>query len=1209
MLAMIIVLAIASDSSRSIAQSGAGAIQGTVSDSTGALFPGASIHIVNIATGVATDTRSNAAGFYQVPGLFTGTYKVTATAPGMKTYTTSINLLVAQSGVINPVLTPGEVTQQVVVSGSVTQLTTTDSGAITSTLENQRINQLPMNGRSVLTLLGATTPGLEGNGQVANANNPEALEYVEDGAPMINRNFGGEVNATQAQLPDPDSIQEVQLNTTTAGAQFATPATGIITTKSGTNKLHGSVFETARNNYFGIAKARQDPSSFSAPHLVRNEFGASIGGPIVIPKLYNGINKSFFFVAFEDFILRSDSSELVNVPTVAMRAGDYSGLINGSGVLQTVYDPATTDPITFQRTPFLRNKISSDRESPLAKTLYAITPLPSNNANPLISPNLDIPGINNSTIPNVTFRIDHTLNQSNKLFVRYTEVHQTTEGLRNYPAAAPATIAAAGLPAGVTGLQEIPITTISGAVGYTHIFSPNFFVESNISQEWFNQYVVGGGNPNADYEAQLGLPNNFGELGFPQIAGTLMAWGGSQYNYKESQIISNIDENFTKILGRHQLEFGGRYRHERLGYLPDRIQDQTVFNGMGTGNLDPASGGNYSQLANTGDGDADLFLGNAAYYSVNLNAPYTHYRDMEFDPYFQDNFRVSKTLVVNVGLRWEIHPGLYTGDGLLEGLDIKTHAIVMPKPFSYYIAKGYTSQAIETNLSNLGLKIETPAEAGLPSNILENHDFIFNPRLGFAWEPFGGRHGTVLRGGFGRYVNPTPIRDNVKPVAQNVPFEANYYQNYTSSAQSPDGLPNYILRSPQSVVAGVNSSTVVNSGTTNAILPGITPNFVDPHYAPVQTTQANVTVEQKLKGDSALRVSYIYNHAKNLQQNYVFNNPVSTYVWEVKTGTVPPNGIYSGSALGPYDQTLYGQIGYFQSSGFSSYDALQVNYQRLYKAGYAYQAFYTYGGSWFTPGGLFPYADYAPGTLPFSSTDTYQLNRFQNYLRNPNVPRHHIGFNAVVDLPIGRGKRFLGHANRFVDELLGGFQIATIGNILSSSFITSSGNYGPTNPIHLYKNSHPITDCRSGVCYREKLWFNGYISPANINLVSGLPSDYAPYVTPINNVVGTSNFGNNNVPVTLSNGSVVQVAYAPGPNGVAPFAKTVLRGPYNYNADISLFKVFPITQDVNLRLNVDAFNAFNIQGTNTPNGSDGTVNYLSSFWTPRQIQLSLRLTF
>ncbi len=280
------------------AQSGAGSIQGTVQDATAAVIPNCSIHVVNKATNVSTDTTSNSSGFYSVPGLFAGTYILTYSAPGMKTQENVVTLQNAQVAVMNVQLIIGEVSEKVVVTGETLQLATYDSGTVSTQLDTNRIDQLPQNGRNLLGLAQATVPGLEANGTRANGLMQEGMEYSQDGAPMTNRNFGGEANTAQSTLPDPDAVQEAKFETLNSSAQFATPATVILTTKSGTNTFHGTLFETARNNYFGIAKARQNPATFAAPHLVRNEFGGSVGGPIFIPKLYNGRNKSFFFFAY-----------------------------------------------------------------------------------------------------------------------------------------------------------------------------------------------------------------------------------------------------------------------------------------------------------------------------------------------------------------------------------------------------------------------------------------------------------------------------------------------------------------------------------------------------------------------------------------------------------------------------------------------------------------------------------------------------------------------------------------------------------------------------------------------------------------------------------------------------------------------------------------------------------------------------------------------
>ena len=703
-----------------VAQSGAGSIEGRVTDSTGAIIPGASIHVINNATGVTSDTKANAAGYYQVPGLFTGAYTITVTASGMETYQKTIELLVGQNATSNFSLKAGSITQKVEVNANAVQLVTTTSPTLSSTLENSRINQLPMNGRQIISLVGETTPGLTshyGPGTIANGLlEDSSIEYEADGVPLLNRNFGGPNSMTQSQYPDPDTIQEVRTETSNSGAQFATPATAIISTKSGTNSLHGSLFETMRNNAVGIARNRSNPPNFVAPPLIRNEFGASAGGPIFIPHLYDGRNKSFWFLAYERYSQISTSYEPVYVPTVAMRNGDFSGLVNSNGVLQQLYDPDTTAPSTncngtgvanqFCRAPFANNQILMSRLNPTTKILYDITPLPSNSANPLVSSNLSVADPSVFIVPTITFRVDHSFGDKDKAYIRYTSNDQTNVALRNYPKASPATIAADGIPAGASGFQSINDAQFATALNYTHIFSPTFYSETTASQQWFYQYVGGGGadaSPDTNYEANVfNLPNNFHETGFPVICSScLMPFGGTQYQYQENQIIFNYDENLTKTVGKHQLHFGGRYRRERLSYLPSRQNDSATFDATGTSLEDPTSGTSYNGSPNTGETEADFFLGNASLYSVTLEPPRGHGHDMEWDLYFQDDWKVTKNLTLNFGLRNTYLPGFWTKDGLATTFDFKNNAFVMSNPTSYYIARGFTTQAIITNLRTL----------------------------------------------------------------------------------------------------------------------------------------------------------------------------------------------------------------------------------------------------------------------------------------------------------------------------------------------------------------------------------------------------------------------------------------------------------------------------------------------------------------------------
>lgn len=1282
------------------AQSGAGSIQGTIQDATRAVIPGVSIRVVNTATGVVSTTKSNNVGFYQVPGLFTGRYRVTVIAPGMKTYTTVIDLLVAQAAVINPVMTPGAVTQQVVVSGNEVQLITPDNGTISDTLENARINQLPMNGRDLTTLTGMTVLGLENGGTTINGLNAEALQYQVDGVTMQNNH---DASGDAQVLIDPDSVQEVRTEAVTAGAEYPTPATIMATTKSGTNRLQGTFFWTTRNNAFGIAKSREDPSNFSAPHYIRNEAGASVGGPIVLPHLYHGKNKSFFFFAYERYSLAQSAAVLGEVPTVAMSQGDFSGLVNGAGITQQLYDPSTTyntsscpTPATvngvqewnggtpvknaYCRKPFGNgiggssgnNQIPLSEESPLAKLYYQLAPLPTSTANPLVTDNLTALSPSLAIKPQITFRLDHEFNANNLAYLRYTQ-YLTAVNISG----GPRNRAADGIPAGAAvpkaGYFNQPLHNYLVGIGYTHIFSPTFFAETVATQQWLSIWEEPGtfaipSVRNVDYESQLGLPNNFGTVGFPKIANLIFSFGGGQAaNGIQAQVIPTLEENLTKVAGRHQLQFGGRYQYTHQSFQPPWTADTVSNAATPTAIYNPSTGANYTSYANTGYGDASFFLGSASSYSVNLNGPIEHYHLFEIDGYFQDNYHVSKTLTLNLGLRYEAHPALYTDDGLFTSFDYTNDAEVLAAPPATLIAKGYTTQALITNMQNIGVKFETPQQAGMPANtLLKSYNLNFLPRGGIAYQPFGGKHGTVIRGAYGRYINPVP--DFNTNQLNNIPLSATYTQSYTTAAQAIDGLPNELLRYNDPVqfgVMGVNTANVVNTNATNSLLPGSSLLSEAPDDAPPTITETNLTVEQQLKGNSALRVSWIWTHSTNLLTRDYPNNHPSTYQWEMATGTALPTGgtpvigtpqqnTYSTTATGPYDQTTWGNNNLWTRTGWSNDNLLQVNYQRLYHRGLAYQIAYVFskpmrmGGD--TQEALYaevdPYANFpgATGTIGTMTSpygviapapappappkgypdweDYHAMDKFQRYSLDSSMPIHHIFFNGVVDLPFGRGKRFFSGVNGFWNEVIGGFHLAGDGSIVSQVFNLTGTYWGPTSPLHIYKHRHPITDCRSGVCYKAYLWFNGYLAPTvtsgvagsvcTTNCVSGLPSDYQPYQTPIDNDPTSLYYGENEVVVTLSNGKQVTQTYDAGPVGTQYLEKNRFSGPFNYSEDISLFKEFPIHEHMNLRFNVDAFNAFNVQGYNNPS-ADGVEQVQPGVATsanaPRQIQLTMRLTF
>ena len=1318
------------------AQSGAGSIQGTVTDPTGAVIANAMIHVVNQATGVAVDTQSNSVGFYEVPSLFTGTYVVTITAPGMKTYKNILELLVAQTAVINATMTTGSVTQQVEVSADTVQLTNTENGIVSSTLENQRINQLPINGRNLLTLTAETTPGLEGcaedsYGACPNGLQGYAMSYVADGAPLGSDEFGGS-HVGQTQFPDLDSIQEVRIETSGLSAQYATPATGVITTKSGTNALHGSLFWTQRNSYWGTAKQRQTAtvsffngssivSSVVAP-LNRVEAGGSVGGPIVLPHVYHGRDKSFFFFSYERYSLAQISGANDNVFPAAWEQGNFGSITNSSNVPQTLYDPATTVanaacPVPgststtnnpYCRTPFANNTIPTNRLSPTAQEIYAITPQATNTNNPLLSNTYNLNGVSPTELraPTYTFRLDHEFNENNRSYLRYTMTPVTQFVLRNQPTSQPPTVAATvngiHFPAGASGYTHYQYAQFATALGFTHIFSPTFYAETIASQQWYQEQNNAGGTPNADFESEMGLPNNFGEKGFPYIENTVFNPNGTQFVYGMTTITSAIDENLVKTINKHQVMFGGRIRHERTGSRTDEAQDNVQFNGDATGLYNPTTTTNGAPYANTGQLNADFYIGGAESYAVNEEPPYGHFHQWEFDAYIQDDYHVAKSLTLNLGLRYEAHPAIWIKYGLANGFDLKNDAMVLGAPIATLIAEGYTTQAAIANDKADGEKFETASEAGLPSKLINDDNFVFQPRFGFAWQALP-RWGTVLRAGYGIYSFNAPIRSAYKGLLGNNPFQLGYSQSFVTAAQSPASTNADLLLYPQTSapgftyqtpnytpVMGVNSTGVVNTATTSAILPGFSVGTVDSNYPVGLATQMNVTLEQPFKWNSALRVSYNWVHGTNLDQVYDYNNHPSTFVWQLQHGEATPTGgastigtnQYSTTATGPYDQITYGGNNIEQKSGWSNDNQLQVVYQKLFHGGMAWQVQYVWqknlrvGGNSNRDNTLYPYENYANSGLstfvpvanssapitpalpppPPSGAASYAyyraLNKFENYGAvdvdnglNATAPTQHLQFNYIYDLPFGRGKRYFSGASKLVNEIVGGYQLAGDGQLLNQDFAINSENWGPTASstgpssasLHVYKHGHPIVDCTNGTCYHEYLWWNGYIAPtSNANnacsaqsgakVVSDLPANYVAYQSPMDThctaTTKDTYYGDNEVTETFTNGKTQNVGYQPGPNsntggsdpagwtGENPFSKTVLPGPFNFNMDASLYKVFPITESTNLRFNMDVFNLLNNQGSVNPSGSTGEQNLATtSFWGARQVQFSLRLTF
>jgi hypothetical protein len=369
-------------------------------------------------------------------------------------------------------------------------------------------------------------------------------------------------------------------------------------------------------------------------------------------------------------------------------------------------------------------------------------------------------------------------------------------------------------------------------------------------------------------------------------------------------------------------------------------------------------------------------------------------------------------------------------------------------------------------------------------------------------------------------------------------------------------------------------------------------------------------------------------------------------------------------------------------TGWSNDNDLQINYQRLYHNGFAFQFFYVWSKAFRTGGNstrdsvIAPYSNYlgtyansnvtissphpiSPAPLPPAPpagvapwADWHGLDHWEKYMAGDITPQR-IRWNYLVDLPFGHGKKFFGNANRLVNELIGGYQLSGDGSAGLNTLNPASGHWGPTAPIKIYKHSMPVTDCTTGTCFKEYMWFNGYVAPtANASTgmcsaaygvgnasngqpkcIYGLPNDYVPYQQPINTAptpTGSStgdgtNYNTDNVTVastvpgfnpTHAGAPETAVAYGTGGQVGNRYYHTIINGPWNWVADASLFKVFPITERFNLRFNMDVFNFLNHQGYNNPNTTSGIQTYVAggqsgatSANAGRQMQFTLRLSF
>ena len=1208
-------------------QAGISTVRGAAHDQSSAVVPSAVVTLTNTATNVKRSTLTNAAGLYVFPGVVPGPYRITISAPSFQNFEGALTVSVQQDAVVDGTLTLGQTVSQVDVK-DVTPMVQVDSPTLGHVLERQRIEQLPINGRSYQGLL-ATVPGVDSTGiPQAYGMRTNTSVTLFDGT-AVNETYEG---WDFSRPPGLDSIAEMQVEVNNSSAKFTRPMTIILSSKSGTNSFHGALFETNRNSGYGVARRRQDTFT-KPPYQNRNEFGASVGGPVYIPKVYNGRNRTFFFFAWEDSRNLSSTTQQWAVPTEAMRNGDFRGLVDASGRQYVLYDPLTTDSKTYARQPLtyrgVANMIDPARLSPTAKYLFSITPLPNlPQVNPLIDNNWTGPFAGYTNGSNTSIRIDQRISDKDLLYGRYS--YNTSNGLSNYDGQ-PMLNRVSGTEFTIRPNQTVGVT-------WVHTLSPTMTNEVLASASHENEFRGMGDRKTNYVKDVLGLPNPFNEVDWPSFSGMDLG----NYNFGTDGLFTlvtnfvTIQDNATKVLGKHELQFGFHSRLDRLNNSRAAYPNGPFDYGtLGTSLYDPDSTPDDPlPLDYTGHGMANMYLG-IMDYNTNFLRPAFTFRRSEYAGYLQDNWKVTTHLTLNLGLRYEVRPPIYDKGGTLVGFSLEKRAYVVGEPVDQYLKQGISLPSIVNAIKGYGGNIISNDQAGLPQHLMYTSWKELGPRLGFAYRALSGHKAFVARGGFRVSYYPQKMQDWAENQYSSPPGSAGFQYSVTNTALSPDGLPNYGLRTVPQYIAGVNTpNNIIDVNDTRTLARGFAARVLPSDYTDGKVMDWNFTLEKEVMANTVARVAYVGNHGSNQQMYVGYNDSTPAYIWYATKKTALPTGEFASVATRPYDQTVYGTINMFSSIGWSNHTSFQFELERRYHKGLAFQVFYRTAKTLLTnrdtdgtqSGETIHSSNfYMPGAVP---TDMHDLNRFLNYRLDPNTPKHQIQWNFIADVPLGRGKKFGAGMNRIADKVVGGWQIAGLGRWRTNYFALPTTYYQTDKNIEVYGYKYPIQDCTSGACYPGYLFWNGYIPANRINSVDangkpngieGVPSNYKPATRPLipwgqttlpaNAPPGTNltpYWDTNTVWLPLSNGKVQRTTYQ---DNLHPWRNQYVLGPNQWFQDASLFKSVNFTEKVALRIAVDFFNVFNNPNNPTSVAATGILSTRNSGSAARTTQLGARLSW
>jgi hypothetical protein len=943
------------------AQSFLGSIYGTVLDPSGAVVPKANVVLTESGTGVQRHTTTNQAGEYVFADITPGRYSVMFSAPGFKELKSGEIVITGhQTSRFNARLEVGSITERVDVAATAPTLNAENAEIVGIQGRNELITA-PTNLRSTIGLVMINSFNYQGEGSSYSLGGLRGnnTNFTIDGT-MSNSNIFGAQSGPQTEVSF-ESLRDVKMMVSNNSAEFQNVATVFMETRSGENQVHGSLFYNQANGALNARSFFSDsrPPGFPQQH----QFGGSFGGPVWFPKIYDGHNKTFFYFAFEQNRFPETDFYNASVPTAAFRSGDFSSLLP---------DTAIIDPTTGK--PFAGNIIPPERISAVSTKVQDFF---------FRQPNLGPAAsyvnnwgkyINVSDYTNrFSTRIDQRFSDKDNLSARFTARNDPEPFLPDNSQA-------------TTGHHQYR-RNLNAYISEAHIFSPQLLNEFRVGFSR-DHSDLNGVNDGGKLLAQFGILGNRPNTtsGAPEFD---FANFDSTYEYPTyewtSQALEILD-NVTLSRGRHNLRMGSMIRRN----------DPNISDNPG------CDYGCYSFDGSiTGFDYADFLLGIPIYSARNYRAPNFYTRWNNIALYFQDGFRVSPKLTLDLGLRWEFNQGLHEKNNLMYIFDPASDGVVVPNA---------TALNFVTPLYPKNIPIRTAQQAGYPSpSPFDSQWHDISPRISFAYTPFG--RAFVLRGGYGIYYSPLVGTLAGYGTLQGGPFSlSEAFDN-----QIANGQPLFQFPYP--------------FGNNGVATPSV--DSFSRHLRTPYVQQWNITAERELKGNVVARATYRGFRSDQLAYSRNLNLPPASASGDLEYTYFPYPNFY--------------KVYWTENGGVQKLVAMDLQVERKFASGLTFQSSYTLAKN---------QSDVGSDGERNTPEDPY--NRARDFGNIDFMPRHRWVSYALWELPIGRGKTYFANLNRVVNGVIGGWSMSTILIEQTGQFLTAT--YGGKDILH-NRNKSGRADC------------------------------------------------------------------------------------------------------------------------------------------------------